>query len=184
MSATAQAGTAASATGSGAALAPDASGGASVCVDVVGAVRHPGVYTLADGTRVEAAVDAAGGLRPEAAVAAINLAAKVQDGQQIVVPTQAQVDEGAVPVAAAGGSGAGGGAAGGTTSSSATAKVNLNTADATALDALPGVGPSTAAKIVADRQENGPFKSPEDLGRVPGIGPKKLEQLKPLVCVR
>jgi competence protein ComEA len=61
--------------------------------------------------------------------------------------------------------------------------VNINTADAAALDALPGVGPSTAAKIVADREANGPFASPEDLGRVPGIGPKKLEQLKPAICV-
>ena len=62
--------------------------------------------------------------------------------------------------------------------------VNINTADAAALDTLPGVGPSTAAKIVSDREANGPFASADDLGRVSGIGPKKLEQLKAYVCVR
>lgn len=157
---------------------PSAAETSTVCVDVVGAVHHPGVYTLADGTRVQAAVEAAGGLTSAAAPVAINLAAKVADGEQIVVPTQAQVDSGAVPTGATGtgAPGKAGGAAG--------AKINLNTADATALDALPGVGPSTAAKIVADRQQNGPFKSPDDLGRVPGIGPKKLDALKPLICVR
>jgi competence protein ComEA len=64
------------------------------------------------------------------------------------------------------------------------AVVDLNTADATQLDALPGIGPATAAKIVADRQANGPFRTADDLGRVSGIGPKKLDQLKPLICVR
>jgi len=65
-----------------------------------------------------------------------------------------------------------------------TGPVNINTADAAALDTLPGVGPSTAEKIVADREANGPFESPDDLGRVSGIGSKKLEQLKVLVSVR
>ena len=156
----------------------------SVCVDVVGAVRRPGVFTLPEGSRVEAAVDAAGGLTSAAARAAINLAAKLQDGEQIVVPTDDEVKAGG---AAGPGSGAAGGAAsaGGAAGAAASgAKIDLNSADATQLDALPGVGPSTAAKIVADRQANGRFKTVDDLGRVPGIGPKKLDQLKPLVCVR
>jgi competence protein ComEA len=163
---------------------------ATVFVDVVGAVRNPGVYSLTDGARVKAAVDAAGGLMPSAAPEAVNLAAKAQDGEQIVVPTREQVEKGEVPAAAAsGGSGAGAGGGGsGASASAATAgpgaKVNLNSADAAALDALPGIGPSTAAKIVADREANGPFQTPDDLGRVPGIGPKKLDQLKPLICVR
>jgi competence protein ComEA len=62
--------------------------------------------------------------------------------------------------------------------------VNINTADATKLDSLPGVGPSTAAKIIADRERSGPFASPDDLGRVSGIGPKRLDQLKPLITTR
>lgn len=147
-------------------------------VDVVGAVRHPGVYLLEGGARVESAVQAAGGALGDADTDAINLAAKVADGDQVVVPTHDQVDKGSLP-APVGGAAAGGvvGAAG------AAAKVDLNTADATQLDALPGVGPSTAAKIVADRQTNGPFKTVDDLGRVPGIGPKKLDSLKDLVVV-
>ncbi|MDR3685680.1 MAG: ComEA family DNA-binding protein [Coriobacteriia bacterium] len=151
---------------------------ATMYVDVVGAVRHPGVYLLEGGARVESAVQAAGGALGDADTDAINLAAKVADGDQVVVPTHDQVDKGSLP-APVGGAAAGGvvGAAG------AAAKVDLNTADATQLDALPGVGPSTAAKIVADRQTNGPFKTVDDLGRVPGIGPKKLDSLKDLVVV-
>jgi len=159
-----------------------------VCVDVVGAVRRPAVFRLPADSRVEAAVDAAGGMTSDAARSAINLAAKLQDGEQVVVPTKAEAKAGrlggTVTAGAAGGgaavTGAGASGAGATPGS----PVDLNTADATQLDALPGVGPATAAKIVADRQANGPFKTADDLGRVPGIGPKKLDQLKPLICVR
>jgi competence protein ComEA len=147
----------------------------TICVHIVGAVKHPGVITLTSGARVEAAVAAAGGFSDEAAEQGINLAALLSDGEQVVVPTEEEVKAGGVR--ASGGGGVGKPGASGS-------QLNLNTADATQLDALPGVGPSTAAKIVADRQANGPFKAPDDLGRVPGIGPKKLDQLKPLVCVR
>jgi competence protein ComEA len=171
--------------GAAATAAGEGSGATTVCVHVVGAVRHPGVYTLAARSRVDAAVAVAGGLMPSAAPSAINLAAPLQDGQQVVVPTEAEVRAGGVPPAAAGaGATTLGSAAGGGAGAPLGAKVNLNSADATQLDALPGVGPSTAAKIVADRAANGPFGSVDDLGRVSGIGPKKLEELKPLVCVR
>ncbi len=155
----------------------------AVYVHVVGAVRRPGMYELVAGARVADAVSAAGGLMANAAQAGVNLARVVADGEQITVPTADEFARGAVSGAPAGG-GVGGGPAGPSGAAGGSAQVNINTADATALDTLPGVGPSTAAKIVADREANGPFSSADDLGRVAGIGPKKLEELKPRVCVR
>ena len=157
----------------------------TVYVHVVGAVRHAGMYALADGARVADAVAAAGGLAGNAAQAGVNLARPVADGEQVAVPTLDEVARGTAPAGGAappagGAVQAGGGGAAG----SSAGPVNINTADATALDVLPGVGPSTAQKIVADREANGPFTSPDDLGRVAGIGPKKLEELKPRVSVR
>jgi competence protein ComEA len=152
-----------------------------VVVDVAGAVRHPGVYSLPVGARVESAVDAAGGPTADAQLSAVNQAALLTDAEQILVPQKGE-ESGASSVGAAS-SGASGGAP--VAGAGATGKkVNLNTADATELDTLPGVGPATAAKIVSDRATNGPFKSVDDLARVPGIGPKKLEQLRASVCVR
>lgn len=142
---------------------------ASLTVHVVGEVRHPGVYTLAVGSRAIDAIDAAGGLLGDAEQGAVNLAREIADGEQIVVPRQGE--SAAVP----------GGATGVSASGSAGGKVNLNSASAEQLDALPGIGPSTAAKIITDRTENGPFKSVDDLMRVPGIGPAKFEALKDLV---
>ncbi len=156
------------------------SGGATgtVFVHVVGAVGQPGLYELPRGSRVADAVGAAGGLTGAAGQAGINLARLVEDGEQVVVPTADEVAKGAPPASVGGATGPSAGAA------ASAAIVDINTADAAALDTLPGVGPSTAAKIVADREANGPFASPDDLGRVPGIGPKKLEQLKPMIRVR
>jgi competence protein ComEA len=146
---------------------------ASVTVHVVGAVMRPGVYTLATGSRASDAVAVAGGLLGNAEQSGINLARQLADGEQLVVPVQ-----GAAPVAGSGGSavGSGSGTAGGS--------VDLNTANATELDTLPGVGPATAAKIIADRTANGPFRTIEDLMRVPGIGATRFESLKDLVVVR
>jgi len=146
-------------------------------VHVAGAVRHPGLYHLDEGSRIGDAVDAAGGTLPDAVVEAINLARPLTDGEQVLVPDEDTVDAAAAPVSPSAQQigAAGAGAAG---------PVDLNGADAALLDTLPGVGPSTADKIVADRESNGPFKTVEDLGRVSGIGPKKLEQLRDLVIVR
>jgi competence protein ComEA len=141
---------------------------ASVTVHVVGEVRRPGVYELPGGARAKDAVDAAGGLLGDADQAAVNLARVVSDGEQIAVPRL-----GAAVVGAGGGAGAGAASAG--------AKVDLNTATAEQLDTLPGVGPATAAKIIADRAANGPFRTVDDLMRVPGIGPAKFDALKDLV---
>ena len=139
-------------------------------VDVTGAVRRPGVYRLPVGARVQDAVRRAGGATPRADSAAVNLAAKVADGQQILVPERAPV-AGAAPRPSV----AGGGAA-------PAGPVSLNSATAEQLDQLDGVGPATAAKIIAWRTANGGFSSVDDLAQVAGIGPKKLEALRPQVA--
>lgn len=144
----------------------------TVCVHVVGAVRRPGVYEVRTAGRVLDAVKAAGGMLPDAVPAGINLARLVKDGEQIRIPDE---DE-SQAVAPAGGAAA--------ASPGAGEPVDLNSADASALDALPGVGPATASKIIADRESNGPFATTDDLSRVPGIGEKKLADLEGLICVR
>jgi competence protein ComEA len=137
-------------------------------VHVAGAVRHPGVYRLDDGDRVKDAVERAGGARAGADVNAINLAAKVADGQQVVVPRRGA----AAP--AVGDAGAGEGAVGAATQP----PVSLNSATAAQLDTLDGVGPATAQKILDWRREHGGFRSIDDLGEVPGIGPKRMAALR------
>jgi competence protein ComEA len=149
-------------------------------VHITGAVRHPGVYELESGSRVADAVDAAGGLLADAVQDAVNLARPVNDGEQIVVPDEDAVESGAAPVGSTSGPAGTASVSGGT----AAGPVNINTADVAQLDTLPGVGPSTAEKILSDREANGPFQSVDDLGRVSGIGPKRLEQLRDLVTVR
>jgi len=135
-----------------------------VVVHVVGAVQLPGLYRLARGKRVADAVARAGGATARADLALINLAALVSDGQQIVVPSRAP--PGAAPT--------GGEAAGG--------PVHLNSATVEQLDALPGVGPVTAQKIVDYREKHGAFSSVRELDAIPGIGPARLEQLTELVA--
>ncbi len=148
---------------------------AELLVDVGGAVASPGLVSLAPGARVNDAVAAAGGLTAEADTASLNLAAKVEDGQKVYVPRQGE----AAPVQAtpaAGGTGTAGAA-------EAQALVNINTATAEELDALPGVGPSTAQAIIEERETNGAFTSVEDIMRVSGIGEKKFEKLQGSICV-
>lgn len=178
------------ATGSGAAPpASEATGEPQpmpVVVHVAGCVARPGVYALDPGSRVADAVTAAGGPLADAATESINLARLLIDGEQVYLPSAEEVASGAAvgAGAGAGAAGAAGGAAGGATAGPAAAAgdlVNVNTASAAELEALPGVGPSTAQKIVADREKNGPFLVPEDLMRVPGIGPKKFEAMADLV---
>jgi competence protein ComEA len=148
-------------------------------VHVAGAVRRPGVYRLPAGARVQEAVRRAGGARPGANVNGINLAAKVVDGQQVVVPSRTPSGSGAASAAGAAGAAAAG-AAGGEAVGSAAAgpPVSLNNATAEQLDTLDGVGPATAQKIIAWRTQHGGFRSVADLGQVPGIGPKKLAALR------
>ncbi|MBN2848102.1 MAG: helix-hairpin-helix domain-containing protein [Coriobacteriia bacterium] len=153
----------------------DAGEAAQVVVHVAGAVNSPGVYSLPSGSRVTDAVSAAGGPATDAAVHVLNLARLLADGEQVYVPTQEEAAAGVTGPPSAGGSVAGGGSAGGL--------ININTATAVELEELPGVGPATAATIVDDRETNGPFTTPEDLMRVPGIGPKTFEAMKDLVTV-
>lgn len=160
-----------------------------IYVHVVGAVRSGGLVRLSAGSRIADAISAAGGLLSNAEVRAVNLARPAVDGEQVFVPTMDEWAAGSA-VGSAPGSGPGIGASGAGADSGlgiatgAGTKVDLNSADAAALDALPGVGPSTAAKIIADREANGPFTAPEDLMRVSGIGEKKFEALKEYLVVR
>jgi competence protein ComEA len=139
-----------------------------VVVDVVGAVRRPGLYRLAQGSRIADAVARAGGATRKADLAQVNLAAPLADGEQVVVPRR-----GGVPGAASSGGAAAPGAP--------AAPVQLSTATLEQLDTLPGVGPVTAQKILDYREKHGAFSSVDALDAVPGIGPKRLEQLRELV---
>ena len=137
-------------------------------VDVVGAVRRPGLYRLPQGSRVASAVARAGGATAAAQLELVNLAAPLADGEQVVVPQR-----GAAAVAAGGAGAAGPTPAG---------PVHLNTATLEQLDALPGIGAVTAQKILNYRREHGAFGSVDELDAVPGIGPARLEQLRDLVA--
>ena len=135
-----------------------------VFVDVVGAVRRPGLYRLRDGARVADAVARAGGVTPKAELELVNLAARISDGEQVVVPRHGAGAVGAAP---------GAGAAAGPTG-----PVHLNSATLEQLDSLPGVGPVTAQKILDYREKQGAFGALEELDAIPGIGPARLEQLR------
>lgn len=140
---------------------------ARVVVDVVGAVRRPGLYRLAQGTRIADAVARAGGTTRKADLGQVNLAAPLADGEQVVVPARVS-GIGAAPAAGGG-------------SAAPTGPVHLSTATADELDALPGVGPVTAQKILDYRAKHGAFSSVDELDAIPGIGPARLDQLRDLV---
>ncbi|PAE08922.1 hypothetical protein CHI12_03670 [Terribacillus saccharophilus] len=138
------------------------SANALVMVDIKGEVQNPGVYELAPDSRVEEALDAAGGLTENAEERSINLAQRVADEQVIYV---AAIGEEDVPVQTAG-------------SSTSSAKININQADSNELTELNGIGEAKAQAIITFREENGPFTSIEQLTEVPGIGEKSLENMK------
>lgn len=165
----------------GATSGGDTAGSGQIVVDVDGAVAHPGLYKLPPDSRVQAALAAAGGLSPQADAHRINRAAKLHDGQKLYVLSQG---ESTPPQAASSGQGCEGqsctGAEGGVAGSDTEGQglVNINTANATQLTQLPGVGPAIAQKIIDYRTANGPFTSVDDLTKVPGIGAAKLAQIK------
>jgi competence protein ComEA len=149
---------------------------ASVVVDVAGKVRHPGVYTLSAGARVYEALRAAGGVRPGASTLALNMAAPVLDGEQIVVGIASVPPVvGAPPVTSA--------PAPGSSPSTSGALIDLNTATLDQLEALPGVGPVLGQNILDWRNANGRFTSVDQLRDVSGIGDVRLAQLRPLVTI-
>jgi competence protein ComEA len=154
-----------------------AAGDALVVVHVAGEVRRPGVYRLRASDRVQDAVKLAGGATRRANLDGLNLAAKLEDGRQIVVPRKGA--GGAVADAGGGGSAGVAGAAG----AGAAGPVNLNMASAEQLDGLDGVGPTTAQKIIAYREQHGGFGSVNELDRIPGIGEKRMAALRDQVTV-
>lgn len=158
---------------------PGATAPSAVLVHVVGQVRRPGVVRLAAGARVQDAVRAAGGATGRADLAAVNLARPVVDGEQVVVP---RPGEATLPAGSAGGP-APGSSAGSPSGSAASGPVDLNAATPEQLDALPGIGPVLAGRIVDFRAQHGRFTSVDELGDVSGIGDAVLERLRPLVRV-
>ncbi|WP_246060654.1 ComEA family DNA-binding protein [Enorma burkinafasonensis] len=166
----------------GAAPAPDADGGEGpsggerepaddgpLVVDVDGAVASPGVVEVPAGSRVADAIDAAGGLAEDADVSGVNRAAPLADGEKVYIPRAGEASQ--APAAA------------GSPPGEEAALVNINTADLSELDELPGIGPATAQAIIDEREANGPFTSIEDIMRVSGIGEKKFEKLADRICV-
>jgi competence protein ComEA len=141
------------------------------------------VYRLAAGARVVDAVEIAGGLLPEADVDVINLAAPLADGQRVYVPLVGQAPPAVVTGGGATGSAGSAGGSGAADAATAGGPVAVNSATAEQLDTLPGIGPATAAAIIAYRDQHGPFSSVEQLGEVRGIGPAKLDALRDLVSV-
>jgi len=162
--------------------APD-DGGERVVVHVAGAVRRPGVYRLRAGERVDDAVARAGGPTRRADLGAVNLAAKVEDGRQVLVPERAPRGRAAVAAGAAAAPGAAAAAGSAAAAGVPVPPLNLNTATLEQLDTLDGVGPVTAQKILEHREANGGFGSVEELGEIPGIGEKRLAALREQVRV-
>lgn len=144
--------------------------------DISGAIHSAGVYDLPVGSRLCDLIEKAGGLTEEADINAINRAFPLRDGQKIYIPEQA---EGKPPCGAVGREEA----KGADLSESASSCVDINQADSATLQTLPGVGPATADRIIAYREKEGPFGSPEDIKQVPGIGEKKFEKIKDRIVV-
>lgn len=162
-----------------------------IYVDICGAVTSPGVYELPYGSRVFQAIEKAGGYLPEAAASYLNRAKELSDGQQIYVPTQAEVDSQMIQVTEDGqeatsetvpGNNNGEESAGENTGTDQ--KINLNTADVSQLTTLTGVGESKALAIIAYREENGPFTSTEDIMSVPGIKEGTYEKIKDKIAIK
>lgn len=142
---------------------------AELVVHVAGAVRRPGLYLLPGGSRIDDAIELAGGPTGKANLELVNLAQLLSDGEQVLIPRRPMPGTPPGPSPAS------------STSAVPTGPVGLNTASLEALDSLPGVGPVTAQKILDYREQHGPFSSVDELDAIPGIGPARLGQLRDLV---
>jgi len=145
----------------------------SLVVHVAGAVERPGVYALPPGSRVIAALEAAGGAGPQGVADALNLARPLVDGERVYVPTQEELDAGGQGLDEQGVPGPGG-----------DGRVDINTADVDELQTLPGIGSALAQRIIDDRRARGRFGSVDDLTRVSGIGSRMVDKLRPHACAR
>jgi competence protein ComEA len=153
---------------------------APISVHVIGAVPRPGLYEFSEGARVQDAIDVAGGLLAEADENALNLAALLEDGQQLDIPYKT----GSEPVEEDRTSDLPSSSENGDSTEDPDAElVNINTATLEELDTLPGIGPTTAQKIIDYRTENGPFSAIEDIMNVSGIGPATFEDIQDLITV-
>lgn len=150
---------------------------ADIFVDVCGAVLNPGVYEVRADSRIFQVIDAAGGFLPEAAASAVNQAQPVSDGQQIYVPTQEEVEEGTIPVQVQQAEPDG-------TADTTGSVVNINTADAAALQSLSGIGEAKAQAIIGYREEHGSFSSIEEIMQVPGIKENTFSAIKDKIAVK
>jgi competence protein ComEA len=150
----------------GGTLAVDQQGGTDVVVDVAGAVSDPGVYRLPAGARVNDAIQRAGGATARAEIDSINLAARLTDGQQVVVPERLN------------GSSATAASSTGGTGMDPAAPINIGTASVDALDTIEGIGPVTAQKIVEFRDQHGGISSVDQLDQIDGIGPATMDALR------
>lgn len=164
--------------GGGTGMSAFAASSGNVVIHVAGAVKRPGMVELKRGSRVMDAIRAAGGAAEDAELDSLNLAEPVVDGMKITVPGPGVVAPlaGFVSTPKAARS-----SASKKTSLPAPNSISINSASAAQLEALPGIGPATAAKIVEYRSQAGGFRSIEELDAVKGIGPKKLEQIRPYV---
>lgn len=150
----------------------------TIKVYVTGEVNNPGVIELEEGARIQDAIEAAGGIKPEANLEDVNLAYEVEDGEKIYIPNQSEES-----TEMAEGAGTATESLTGSSSNSK-GKININKATASELTAIPGVGESTAQKIVAYREENGKFKAIEDIKNVSGIGDSKFNNIKDYIAVK
>lgn len=154
-----------------------------IVVHIMGAVKNEGIVELNEGARVSDAINSAGGLAEDADMSKINLAYVLEDGVKIRIPSindepteEYMTTDGVEIVESSSQTTQNGG-------NSKSGLININTANETELDSLPGIGPSIAAKIINYREENGDFASIEDIKNVNGIGDSKFEELKDLICV-
>jgi len=148
-------------------FAVDSQGGGDVVVDVAGAVGKPGVYRLPAGSRVNDAIQRAGGATARAEAQSINLAARLSDGQQVVVPSRVKGPAGAAPASSAAGAAA-----------ESTGPISLGSATVAELDTIEGIGPVTAQDIVDFRDQHGGISSVDQLDQISGIGPATMEALR------